>query len=498
VASDHQHDLEFLAKVSHELRGPLHSILGLSEMLVEGGVGTDDKRLTKAINREAKSLQVLVDDIFDYARIASDRLALLVAPFPISDVVAGIVGAARVSAAAKNLSLLLTVGPEVPHWVIGDEVRFTQIVRNLVTNAIRYSDGGNISVSLSATNQPYVQCVVSDQGLGIRAEAIPTLFEPFTQAHRNRAGGSGLGLAVCARLSELMEGTLSVESEVGVGSAFTVNLPLEPTTAPESPGRPEAGRTQGGGELILVVEDSPVNELLARSQIQSLGMEAIVVGSGEEALELLSDSECPAFDAILMDWNLPGITGLETSTQIREGVLVDESIPIIAMTANALTGDRERCLEAGMNDFLAKPVSSSDMATMMGKWLATPVQVPLTGARHNSSVDEDTLAELAADFDDPAIIEGLIRTFLTELPGRVESITQGRDNDDLSEIKRGAHTLGSTSALLGAHGISQLCSALRETEDMSSASALVGRLSLEAQDVADAFNIRLKQHGDPA
>ncbi len=495
MASDHQHDLEFLAKVSHELRGPLHSILGLSEMLVEGGAGTDDKRLTIAINREAKSLQVLVDDIFDYARIASDRLALLVGPFPISDVVAGVVGAARESATAKELSLLLTVGPEVPHWVIGDEVRFTQIVRNLITNAIRYSDRGNISVSLTATDQPYVRCVVSDQGIGIREEAIPTLFEPFTQAHRKRAGGSGLGLAVCARLTDLMDGSLSVESEVGVGSMFTVDLPLESTTAPESPRRPQ-GRSDGGGELILVVEDSPVNQLLARSQIHNLGMEAIVVESGEEALELLGGTESAAYDAILMDWNLPGITGLETAAQIRKDELVEESIPIIAMTANALTGDRERCLEAGMNDFLAKPVSSSDMATMMNKWLATPAAGPLTGARHNTSVDEDTLDELAAEFDDPAIIEGLIRTFLAELPGRVDSITEGRNNHDLGEIKRAAHTLGSTSALLGAHGISQLCSALRETEEMSSASAVVDRLELEAQDVADAFNIRLKHYGD--
>ena len=495
MASNSQHDLEFLAKVSHELRGPLHSILGLSEMLVEGGVGSDDKRLSTAINREAKSLQVLVDDLLDFARIASDRLELVTAPFPVTDVVAGIVGPARDSASAKGLSLLLTVGPEVPHWVVGDEVRFTQIIRNLVTNAIRYSDTGNISVALTGLDGPNVRCVVTDQGIGIRADAIPTLFDPFTQAHSKRAGGSGLGLAVCDRLTELMGGTLSVDSVVGVGSTFTVDLPLEPTTAPEVTHRP-LGRASGDGQRILVVEDSPVNQLLAKSQIHKLGMEAIVVDSGEDALELLESSEGPSFDAILMDWNLPGITGLEAAVKIRAGELVAQSIPIIAMTANALTGDRERCIEAGMDDFLPKPVSSSDMTVMLGKWLVASIPEPEAGARHNQSVDEDTLEQLAADLDDPAIVNGLVRTYLTELPGRMDSIIDGRDSEDVDQIKRAAHTLGSTSALLGAHGISQICGALRDTPDISSALVLVGRLELEAQDVADAFNIRLNQNGD--
>ncbi len=495
MASNDQHDLEFLAKVSHELRGPLHSILGLSEMLVDGELGSDEKRLSTAINREAKSLQVLVDDLLDYARIASDRLELSLAAFPVADVVAGIIGPARESAAVKGLSLLLTVGPEVPHWVVGDEVRFTQIIRNLVTNAIRYSDTGNISVALSSLESSTIRCVVTDQGIGIRADAIPTLFEPFTQAHRKRAGGSGLGLAVCARLTNLMTGTLTVESEVGVGSTFTVDLPLEPTTPPELQTRP-SGRASGAGQRILVVEDSPVNQLLAKSQIQKLGMEAIVVDSGEEALELLGSAEGLEVDAILMDWNLPGITGLETSAQVRAAELITESTPIIAMTANALSGDRERCLESGMNDFLPKPVSSADMTVMLGKWLAPSSMQPVAGARHNSSVDEETLDQLAADLDDPALVDGLIRTFLTELPGRMDSIIQGRDKEDVDQIKRAAHTLGSTSTLLGAHGISQICRTMRDAEDMSSVLALVGRIELEAQDVADAFNIRLNHHRD--
>ncbi len=493
MATDHQHDLEFLAKVSHELRGPLHSILGLSEMLVDGDTASDDKRLSIAINREAKSLQVMVDDLLDYARIASDRLELSLAPFPVTDVVAGIVGPVRDSAIAKGLSLLLSVGPEVPHWVVGDEVRFTQIIRNLVTNAVRYSDTGNISVALSSFNSSSIRCVVADQGIGIKADAIATLFEPFTQAHSKRAGGSGLGLAVCARLTELMTGTLSVESEVGVGSTFTVDLPLEPTTAPELVIRP-TGLASESGRRILVVEDSPVNQLLAKSQIQKLGMEAIVLDSGEEALELLSSPDGVTFDAILMDWNLPGITGLVTAAKIRAGVLVDDSVPIIAMTANALAGDRDRCLESGMNDFLPKPVSSSDMTVMLGKWLTPATLEP--GPRHNKSVDEDTLDQLAAELDDRAIVDGLIGTFLTELPGRLDSIVEGGNNGDLDQIKRAAHTLGSTSALLGAHGINQICIALRDSPDISSATVLVGRMKLEAQDVVDAFNIRLKSHGD--
>jgi CheY-like chemotaxis protein/HPt (histidine-containing phosphotransfer) domain-containing protein len=245
-----------------------------------------------------------------------------------------------------------------------------------------------------------------------------------------------------------------------------------------------------------VVEDSPVNQLLAKSQIQNLGMEAIVADAGEDALEMLEGPDCPHFDTILMDWNLPGITGLETATQIRARNLVKPSIPIIAMTANALTGDRERCLEAGMDDFLAKPVSAADMTTMLSKWLVASGPPALVGARHNVSVDENTLADLTADLDDPAIVESLIRTFLVELPGRVSSIMDGLQVGDLSQIKRAAHTLGSTSALLGAHGISQICAGLRDVDEISSASTVVGRLELEAQDVADAFAIRLKQHGD--
>jgi CheY-like chemotaxis protein len=225
-------------------------------------------------------------------------------------------------------------------------------------------------------------------------------------------------------------------------------------------------------------------------------MEAVVVDSGEDALELLGGSEGASFDAILMDWNLPGITGLEAAAKIRAGALVEKSIPIIAMTANALTGDRERCIEAGMDDFLPKPVSSSDITVMLRKWFVGSFQGPGTGARHNQSVDEETLEQLAADFADPSIVDGLVRIYLTELPGRMNSIIEGRNGEDLDQIKRAAHTLGSTSALLGAHGINQICGSLRDANDLASALVLVGRLELEVQDVSDAFNIRLKKNGN--
>ncbi|MDH3706635.1 MAG: HAMP domain-containing histidine kinase, partial [Acidimicrobiia bacterium] len=214
MTSEAAAELEFVAKVSHELRGPLHSILGLAELMIESGAEGENHRLATAIHREAGSLQVMIDDLLNFARISAGRFELSVEPFSPARVIADIVASAQPSATRKGLSMLVDVDPGVPRSVSGDGLRYGQVIRNLVTNALRYTDRGSVAVQVSLDGDAVV-CEVTDTGIGISPDAMEQLFRPFHQGHVSRPGGTGLGLAISRRIVELMDGSITVDSQVG-------------------------------------------------------------------------------------------------------------------------------------------------------------------------------------------------------------------------------------------------------------------------------------------
>jgi len=490
VISADGEELEFVAKVSHELRGPLHSILGLSELMIESGLEGESNRLATAIHREAGSLRVMIDDLLNFARINAGRLELVERPFSPARLVADIVASARPSAARKGLSLLVNVDPAVPRAVSGDELRYGQVIRNLVNNSIRYTDRGSVTVTVGNDGDAVI-CAVADTGIGIGPEAMSSLFEPFHQGHVTRPGGTGLGLAISRRIVALMGGDIHVDSAVGEGSVFRVAITFDRADAVVVPevddteGRERSGR-------VLVVEDSEVNQMLATSQLALLGFEAEIAPSGEVALELVSSG---GYEAILMDWNLPGLDGLETTRRMRDAEGGAADVPIIAMTANALTGDRERCLDAGMDDFLSKPVSIEDLSAVLDRHVREPERHSAAGAltpRHNRSVDVDVLDALAAELGDDETVRTLVATFLDELPQRHQAIVDGVAAGDLVTARRAAHTLKSTSALLGARDLAHLCASFcAGDDDPASVGLLAAQIEFQVGDVTDALRVHL-------
>jgi PAS domain S-box-containing protein len=482
---------EFIANVSHELRTPIHGILGLSELLEERADLDDETReLARNVARATDTLRMVLDDILDFSKIEVGRLATTDEPFNVKQMHADLDSLFDQQAAAKGIRLTAHIEPGFPEAVRGDALRIRQVLQNLISNAIKFTHEGEVKVSVArlGSRPPMCRISVADTGIGIPPEAHERLFEPFSQGFTNSSefGGTGLGLAIARRLVELMGGELCFTSEVGKGSEFWFTLPLveaapEPFTADDRPDPVGAGN----GLRVLVVEDNAINQLLVRRQLARLGYEAVLVASGDLALEAFPKVEA---DLVLMDWQLPGIDGLETTRQIREWERANRRprTPVVAMTASALPGDRDRCLSAGMDDFIAKPVSIGTLDATCRRW----VEVSTTRAADELVLDPHALDVLNEELDDSALVATVVRTFLRELPGRVEWILEAGANGDLRGLTLMTHTLRSTSMAVGARGLVTVCEQLEQAardhpEDGSKWD--VAPLEAMAQQVSDAL-----------
>ena len=455
-------DEQFMAAVSHELRGPLHAFLGLSELLLNSELTVDNRRIAQSLYDEAAAMRVLVDDVITYGEFASETPTLDFVPFAPRTLVTSIADRLRPKAQDAGLRLLVDFASDVPLRVMGDSVRFGQVVHNLISNAIRYTQIGSVQVTL-ASDGTNLSVQVRDSGIGIEAEHLESIFEPFVRVGGAGVQGTGLGLAIVRRIADAMDGTIVVDSTLGVGSTFVFSVPCAAASV-DTVERVAAARPASG--TVLVVEDSEINRTLALKQLELVGLGAIAVESGERAIEVLAEEHV---DLVLMDWNLPGLNGIESTKAIRSAGLVSPEVPIIAMTANVLAGDRAACLDAGMNDHLGKPVSLDDMRNMMARWIGDDAALEhLTDDPPKESDDHDAMRvaieALVDDLGDVGTVQVLIETYLAELSARAELLVnpEAGMND---ETRRAAHTLKSTSSLIGAERLAQLCAAYEHAEN---------------------------------
>jgi signal transduction histidine kinase/ActR/RegA family two-component response regulator len=368
---------EFLATVSHEVRTPMNAIIGMTELSLHTDLTPEQRRYLETVKSSADSMLQVINDILDFSKIEAGKLDLHPVPFRLREALSQILAALGVRASEKNLELACQVGRDVPDWIIGDPHRLGQIVTNLVGNAIKFTDEGGVFVRVRLEENAHESSVrlvfsVADTGIGIPPEKQRLIFESFVQADGSttrRYGGTGLGLSISSRLARLMDGRLWVESDLGRGSTFYFSAQIEKPIGLEESRQPEQitlhSRTKKLTDKVehplhvLLAEDNHVNQQLATELLQMRGHVVQLAGNGTEVLEAL---ERESFDVILMDVQMPEMDGFQTTAAVRERERkTGGHIPIIAITGFAMKGDRQRCLDAGMDGYLCKPIRSKEL-----------------------------------------------------------------------------------------------------------------------------------------
>ena len=476
-----------IATVSHELRNPLHAMCGLAELLTTSTGLTDDAAtLANTLRRQIEGLTTVIDDLLDSSRLGVGAVALSIRPAAVRPLVEDIVALAGLGARDKPVAVLAHVSDDVPEWVAGDAARMRQVLGNLVGNAVKFTESGTVALHVHAGDDG-LRFVVRDTGQGIDPAELSKVFEPFTTgSNAGEGSGAGLGLTIVRQLVELMSGTITATSELGSGSTFTVTLPTRECEPPAAPSEPATPPLTIAGQPVLVVDDNAVNQMLAESQLARLGMRAVVVGTGEAAVEMLARGEGP--DLVLMDYHLPGIDGLEATRRIRAlEVETGRKSVIVGVTAAATVADRHACEAAGMDDFLAKPVSLAVLGEALRRWVQ---HVPTVGQLPDT-VDRSVLDSLAADLGDAAVVTELVRTFLDELHGRRTALADAVADGDIDGAKRAAHTLKSSSFLLGAMDLGRACQRMETLRSVEEAHVVSNEILRHATDAARWYQIWL-------
>jgi PAS domain S-box-containing protein len=353
---------EFIASISHEFRTPMNGILGLSEILKNSPLNPDQSDLLKGIISSAENLLVLLNDVLDFSAIEAGKMEMNFQPFLLDRVLEDIALVVKLKASEKSLEFSIHTGPGVPNHITGDSHRLRQIILNLANNAVKFTDTGNISLQVKVAEKGpgkvYLRFEVTDTGMGIPQENISSLFQVFTRVKRDKSkviAGTGLGLSICKKLTELMGGSIGVDSVVGKGSTFWFVLPFT-LTAPQKGTQPQdvmAPQQLFKGRRVLVAEDNAINQKIVSFQLKKMGFEIDMTENGQEALERYNSG---SYDLIILDIQMPVLDGYQVAKAIRSREKnTSMHAPIIALTANAMKGDRELYLEAGMDGYVSKP-----------------------------------------------------------------------------------------------------------------------------------------------
>jgi len=458
----------------------------MTDLLLDTPLDGQQLELANTIRQSAYALLDIINDILDFSKIEAGKVEIEHIEFNLLTIIENCMDLLSFKAKEKKLALVSNVDPEIAPFLIGDPGRIRQVLLNLISNAIKFTDKGSVTVRATLMHKKgrrqRIRFEVQDTGIGIPADKIHILFQPFTQADATitrKYGGTGLGLSICKRLIEIMDGRIGIKSTEGQGTTFWFELAL--VSSPLSVASKPAGAiaaTPGTGnqvappvdsKLILLVEDNPVNQRVASMQLERLGYRSHIAENGQLALQALKTRNVN-YALVLMDCQMPIMDGFEATRAIRqEEQETGLHLPIIAMTANITPDTREQCLEAGMDDYLAKPIEPKLLQNVISTWLQQPISVqPSTTVPHDTFASMNGFTHLKQMFgDDETVIRELLVIFITSTQPLLEQLAKAINADCAIDIRALCHQIAGAAANLGIEHLHNLARALEKAAHTS-------------------------------
>jgi signal transduction histidine kinase/CheY-like chemotaxis protein/HPt (histidine-containing phosphotransfer) domain-containing protein len=472
---------EFLATMSHELRTPMNGILGMARLAVSKHSMTDElAHLLRTIERSGDVLKRLIDDVLDITRIEAGQLKMEQEPFAVSALVEDIVEIVRPLALEQKSKVRWTIAEPVPAEVVGDKAHVRQVLLNIVGNAVKFTQNGSIAIDVTASaageDQIDLAFAVRDTGIGIPSDELQLVFEPLTQATntiRGGHGGTGLGLAIAKRLVTAMGGDLRVESELGKGSTFTIDIRVRGTTSLERPARDHSRHQQAASTSLslLLVEDEPINQQVAKGLLEFDGHEVTVVASGQAALAAV---EHRRFDAVLLDMRLPDLDGLEVARRLRQS-LGDAAPPVIALTANVMPNEVEAYYAAGVRAVVGKPIDPAKLSQAIGGHVTR--RRPSTGSRVHipELFDRQQIALILDSFEAGRSVKLLLQ-LEASIQESLRSLKRFLADRQVAEASKSAHRLAGSAVFFGLRALHQTAQELESSMAREDSMVLQQRL----------------------
>ena len=494
---------DFLAQMSHEIRTPINAVLGMNEMILRES--DDDKILdySENIQTAGKTLLSLINSILDFSKIEDGKMEILPVRYDTAVLIHNLVNSVSERARAKGLEFRVNADPNLPSVLIGDDVRVTQVIGNLLTNAVKYTEKGSVTLNISCSavtgDEAVLSVSVSDTGIGIRKEDLDKLFESFTrlETERNRnIEGTGLGMAIVTRLLALMDSKLDVESTYGEGSVFSFELKQKIADASPVGNALEhkLGRSvkqkkqyeQYTGAKVLVTDDNDMNLKVADNLLGVFGIKPDLATSGEQTLELMGKQH---YDLLLLDHMMPQMDGIQTLQKLREQSLVPEGTAVIALTANAVLNARDKYLEAGFDDYLSKPISLDELAKLLSEHLnkgGSAAQDALQSKDTDSTTDDAQLKELSEKgfsvgtalgycMNDADFCKELMRDYADSYEKRTAELDGALESGDMKLYRTYVHSLKSASKTVGADDVAELSLELEQASERGDAELVSDR-----------------------